>query len=88
MDEPEVMELVEYCRELEDLVIENNQVVDQTVALKQLISEISKSCSDLLQEDNEGERWENEFKRVDFKETIINLKNYIVKYCLDKKIYI
>jgi len=88
MDEPEVMELVEYCRELEDLVIENNQVVDQTVALKQLISEISKSCSDLLQEDNEGERWENEFKRVDFKETIINLKNYIVKYCLDNKIYL
>ena len=88
MEEPEVMELVEYCRELEDLVIENNQVVDQTVILKQLISEISKSCSDLLEKDKEGERWENEFERVDFKETVTNLKNYITKYCLDNKIYL
>ena len=87
MDEPEVMELVEYCRELEDLVIENNQIVDQTVILKQLISEISKSCSDLLQADKEGERWDI-FKRVDFKESVISLEEYITKYCLDNKIYL
>ena len=88
MDEPEVVELVEYCKELEDMVVENKQIVDQSVILKQLISEISKSCSDLLQEDKEGERWKNDFERVDFKETVTNLKNYIIKYCLDNKIYL
>lgn len=88
MEEPEVMELVEYCKELEDMVVENKQIVDQSVILKQLISEISKSCSDLLQEDMEGERWKNDFERVDFKETVTNLKNYIIKYCLDNKIYL
>ncbi len=88
MDEPEVMELVDYCRELEDKVVENNQIVDKTVVLKQLISEISKSCSDLIEEDKKGERWVNDFERVDFKESIINLKEYITKYCFDNKIYL
>ena len=88
MDEPEVVELVDYCRELEDIVVENKQIVDQTVILKQLISEIGKSCHDLIEEDIKGERWVNDFERVDFKESIINLKEYITKYCLDNKIYL
>ena len=80
--------LIDYCRELEDMVVENTQISDQTVILKQLISEISKSCSDLLEEDEKGVRWEKDFERVDFKETVINLKNYISKYCSDNKIYL
>lgn len=88
MDEPEVVELIDYCRELEDIVVENNQIVDKTVVLKQLISEISKSCHDLIEEDKKGERWVNDFERVDFKESIVNLKEYITKYCLDNKIYL
>jgi hypothetical protein len=45
MDLDPVEELIDYCRELEDKVVENNQIVDKTVVLKQLISEISKSCT-------------------------------------------
>lgn len=86
MDLNPVEELIDYCMELEDMVVENNQVVDQTVVLKQLISEISKSCGELLEEDERGERWGNDFERVDFKESIINLKNYISSYCIDNKI--
>lgn len=88
MDLNPVEELIDYCRELEDKVVENNQVVDKTVVLKQLISEISKSCIDLIEEDKKAERWSNDFERVDFKESIINLKEYITKYCLDNKIYL
>ena len=88
MDLDPVEELIDYCRELEDKVIENNQVIDKTVVLKQLISEISKSCTDLIEEDKKAERWSNDFERVDFKESIINLKEYITKYCFDNKIYL
>ncbi len=88
MDLDPVEELIDYCRELEDIVVENNQIVDKTVVLKQLISEISKSCHDLIEEDKKGERWVNDFERVDFKESIVNLKEYITKYCLDNKIYL
>jgi hypothetical protein len=86
MDLGPVDELIEYCRELEDEVVENNQIIDQTVILKQLISEISKSCVDLLKEDEKSERWPNDFEKVDFKEAIINLKKYISLYCIDNKI--
>jgi hypothetical protein len=88
MDLEPVDSLIDYCKELEDMVVENTQMVDQTVILKQLISEISKSCSDLLEEDEKGVRWEKDFKRVDFRETVVNLKNYISKYCSDNKIYL
>jgi hypothetical protein len=88
MDLEPVDSLIDYCKELEDMVVENTQMVDQTVILKQLISEISKSCSDLLEEDEKGVRWEKDFERVDFKETVVNLKNYISKYCSDNKIYL
>jgi len=88
MDLNTVEELIDYCMELEDKVVENNQVNDQTAILKQLISEISKSCNDLLEEDEKGERWGNDFERVDFKESIINLKNYISSYCIDNKIWL
>jgi len=86
MDLGPVEELIEYCRELEDKVVENNQVIDQTVILKQLISEISGSCVDLLKEDEKSERWPTDFERVDFKEAVINLKKYISLYCIDNKI--
>jgi len=86
MDLGPVEELIEYCRELEDQVVENNQVIDQTVVLKQLISEISKSCVDLLKEDEKSERWPNDFEEVDFKEAVKNLTKYISSYCMDNKI--
>lgn len=88
MDLEPVGELIEYVRELEDEVIENNQLSDQTVILKQLISEISSSCSDLLKENEKSERWPSEFEKIDFGSTIINLREYIEKYCLDNKIFL
>lgn len=86
MDEPEVNELVEYCRELEDELVECSQKKDQTPILKQLISEIKGSCSDLLKDDENHERWPDDFDEVDFKEAIINLKKYISLYCFENKI--
>ena len=86
MVEPEVMELIDYCKDLEDMVVECAQKNDQTIVLKQLISEISKSCFELLEDDKKSERWSYDFEKIDFKESIINLREYIIKYCLDNKI--
>jgi hypothetical protein len=86
MEEPEVMELIDYCKDLEDEVVECAQKNDQTIILKQLISEISKSCFELLEDDKKSERWSSDFEKIDFKESIINLREYIIKYCLDNKI--
>jgi hypothetical protein len=86
MDLEPVEELIDYCRELEDEVVNNSQVVDQTIILKQLISEINRSCKELLEENEKSERWAKDFEPVDFKESIVNLREYIIKYCLDNKI--
>ena len=86
MDLDPVEELIEYCRELEDSVVENTQVIDQTIVLKQLISEISKSCNDLLKKEGEHERWPDDFEKINFKEAIVNLKKYISLYCMENKI--
>jgi hypothetical protein len=86
MDLEPVDSLINYCRELEDEVVENKQKNDQTIILKQLISEINKSCFELLEDDKKSERWSNDFEKIDFKESIVNLREYIIKYCLDNKI--
>jgi len=86
MDLEPVDSLINYCKELEDEVVENKQKSDQTIILKQLISEINKSCFELLEDDKKSERWSYDFEKIDFKESIINLREYIIKYCLDNKI--
>ena len=73
-----VEELIEYTQELEDQVVENSQVIDQTVVLKQLISEIKQSCSSMIEEDEKHRRWPNDFEEVDFKDAIKNLKEYLI----------
>ena len=79
MDLEPVDSLINYCRELEDEVVENKQKSDQTIILKQLISEINKSCFELLEDDKKSERWSNDFEKIDFKESIVNLREYIIK---------
>lgn len=86
IDEPEVLELIEYCRELEDELVEKKQTTDQTTILKQLVFEIKTSCTDLLKEDEKADRWSNDFDEIDFKEAIINLKEYISLYCFENRI--
>lgn len=86
MDEPEVIELINYCKNLEDSIVDYNQKLDQTVILKQIISEIRNDCRNLLDEDEKGIRWPKDFDRVDFKVAVNNLCDYINNYCKDNYI--
>ena len=78
MDEPEIIELIEYCQELEGEVLEKN--IEDTYSKEeiylQILKEIYDSCDKTLTDDQLSERFK-ETPRVDFKEAVINLKKYM-----------
>ena len=78
MDEPEVIELIEYCQELEGEVLEKK--IEDTYSKEeiylQILKEIYDSCNKTLTDDQLSERFK-ETPRVDFKEAVINLKKYM-----------
>ena len=82
MDLEPVEELIDYCRELEGQVMER-KIQDEYGKEKhyaQMFKEIYQSCNDTLKDDEIAERFK-ETPRVDFKETISNLKNYMLEMC-------
>jgi len=78
MDTPEVMELIEYCRELEGDVmdVEINKQYDKEEVLHNIVKEIHSSCRQLISDEEESVRF-GETPRVDFEKSILNLKEYI-----------
>jgi hypothetical protein len=78
MDQPEVIELIEYCQELEGEVLEKK--IEDTYSKEeiylQILKEIYDSCDKTLTDDQLSERFK-ETPRVDFKEAVINLKKYM-----------
>ena len=82
MDLEPVEELIDYCRELEGQVMER-KIQDEYGKEKhyaQMFKEIYQSCNDTLKDDEIAERFK-ETPRVDFKETISNLKKYMQEMC-------
>ena len=78
MDHTEVQELIDYCVELEGQVVEKK--IDDTYSKEeiylQMLKEIYDSCDKTLTDDELSERFK-ETPRVDFKQSIINLKKYM-----------
>ena len=69
LNEPEVEELIEYCRELEDEIVElkqNDSSLNETI-LKEMICEIKNGCDEIL-----------DSKDIDYNQAIQNLRNYIL----------
>ena len=81
MDEVEVRELIEYCKELEDEVIDLQQrdVSVMENKLTEVVRDIYHSVTDSMIRDEESTRF-SETERVDFKESIINLKRFLVDF--------
>lgn len=82
LDNVEVQELIEYCRELEGIILERKieDEYNKEQHYKQVFKEIYQSCCETLKDDELAERFK-ETPRVDFKETIFNLKNYMFEMC-------
>ena len=78
MDLAPIEELIDYCVELEGQVVEKK--IDDTSSKEeiylQILKDIYDSCEKTLTDDELSERFK-ETPRVDFKQSVINLKKYM-----------
>lgn len=80
MDHPEVDELIEYCRDLEEKVLETKiqDTYDKEHMLKTMLSDILTSCREYEQNKILEERYPQLYKKIDADDLVKNLMNYIV----------
>lgn len=88
LNEPEVQELLDYCEKLEDELIDFKfeKEKNKELILLDMIKEVVKGCSAIEKEQMEHERFG--YEAPNFKETIFNLKRYILSQCRDNQIYL
>lgn len=88
-ENPSVKELVSEYEAVCDALIDLQQVSEMSKEkyLKILLREIRESISMELKRDLEAERF-GESERVNFKNAVENLRNYIDDFCRDHKIYL
>jgi hypothetical protein len=88
LDEPEVQELLDYCEQLEDELVdfkfEKNK--NKELILLDMIKEVVKGCNAIEKEQMEHERFGYEVPN--YQATISNLKSYILEICRDNQIYL
>ena len=86
LEEAEVIELLEYCDELEDEIIEFKfqKSNNKELIMIDMLQEVIKGCNDLEKEQMEHERFGYEAPK--YQESILNLKRYILDRCRDEKI--
>ena len=87
LDEPEVQELIEYCKELEEqlIEIELSKPYNKEDKLADLVREIYTSCKMILKQEEENIRWPELNDRPDFKKAILNLQEYLESFSRDNK---
>ena len=80
MDEPEVIELIEYCQELEGEVIEKK--IDNTYnkdhMLKTMLSDILSSCREYEENKILKDRYPELYNELDANSLVKNLMEYII----------
>jgi peptidoglycan hydrolase CwlO-like protein len=88
LEEPEVENLITYCEELQDEIVEFNyqKTQNKELALKDMLAEILKACNETQKQQAEATRFGLE--APDFEAAINNLKKYINERCNDERIYL
>ena len=88
LDEPEVAQLLEYCEQLQDEIVEFKfqKTNNKELAMLDMLKEVIKGCNAIEKEQMEHDRFG--FEAPDYKSTISNLKSYIYKRCQDEKIWL
>jgi hypothetical protein len=88
LDEPEVEELLDYCEQLQDEIVEFNfqKNNNKELAMKDMLREIVKACNETQKQQAESLRFGLE--APDFEAAVTNLKNYINERCSDERIYL
>jgi len=88
LDEPEVAQLLAYCEQLQDEIVEFKfqKTNNKELAMLDMLKEVIKGCNAIEKEQAEHERFG--FEAPDYQSTISNLKRYILGRCQDEKIYL
>ncbi|KQB38913.1 hypothetical protein [Flavobacterium aquidurense] len=86
LEEPEVVKLVEYCKELQDEIVElkYQKTNNKELAILDMLKEVIKGCNAIEKEQMEHERFG--YEAPNYEATISNLKSYIYSRCKDEKI--
>ena len=86
MDEAKVIELIEYCNELEseiyDMRFSNTKVMEDKLA--EVVRDIYNSVNLTTKQQKEAIRF-GKTEAVDFQDCVNNLKKYIVEFVRDNK---
>lgn len=88
LEEPEVIDLLEYCEELESEIVEFQfqKKNNKELVMLDMLQEVIKGCNTLEKEQMEYERFG--YEAPQYQESILNLKRYILDRCRDEKIYL
>ena len=88
LEESEVQQLLEYCEQLQDEIVEFKfqKTNNKELAMLDMLKEVIKGCNAIEKEQMEHERFG--FEAPNYQETISNLQRYILKRCQDEKIYL
>ena len=88
LEEPEVKQLLDYCEQLQDEIVEFKfqKTNNKELAMLDMIKEVIKGCNAIEKEQIEHERFG--FEAPDYQETLSNLQRYIYGRCKDEKIYL
>ena len=76
-----VKELIAYCYELEDNKIMNEQIHNLETPLTELVRDIYLSINETIKNDEEFKRFGG--TRIDYEESLINLKKYLENFSRD-----
>ena len=86
MDIPEVSELITYCEQLEDNLVENkhDKSYNKETILLEFLRELSSSCDDILKTDEENTRFK--LGEIDFKQSVVGLNKNIKQFFRDNNL--
>jgi len=85
IDEPEVKELIEYCKELEGQVMESiqNKSWSMEDKLAEVVRDIYSSCNEIDKQAENHDRWPHDFKKPAYENIVTHLKSYLTKFASD-----
>lgn len=88
LKESEVVQLLNYCEQLQDEIVEFKfqKTNSKELAMLDMLKEVIKGCNAIEKEQMEHDRFG--FESPDYQSTITNLKQYIYGRCKDEKIYL
>ena len=88
LNEPEVTQLLEYCEQLQDVIVEFKfqKTTNKELAMFDMLKEVIKGCDAIEKEQAEHERFG--YDAPNYQVTISNLKRYVLKRCQDEKIWL